>query len=220
MKNAFRRSVDIVAPYWLWIAFLGVVGVFGSNRFWPEFSILMLLVVLVTSIYLYGRVFCDLDKKRTESALQVLSENWRNYLVVTVILGVPQLAFRVAIAGQLDSWFLYVLFSTLLGSALGALSIYVLPIVYLKNRSLGAVLSGVVYLSKNLGVSRWIIGIVVVTNVLATVGTVLFRLKAAPWSFVLALFAGVFGLFCAYVAFAGALQVLIEGEEQKSSLPA
>ncbi len=220
MNSAFRKSVDIVEPYWHWITFLGVAGVFGSNRFWPEFSILMLLAIFVTTIYLYGRVFCDLDKNRTEKAMQVLHENWVNYLVVTVILGAPQVAFRVAAAWRFDSWFLYVLFSTILGSVLGALTIYVLPIVFLKKRSLGAVFSGVVYLSRNLAVSRWIIGIVVVANVLGTVGAVLFRIETTPWSFVLALFAGVFGFFSAYVAFAGALQVLHEGGKQEPGMHA
>jgi hypothetical protein len=220
MKSAFSKSVNIVAPYWPWIIFLGVLGVFGSNRFWPEFSIPVFLGVFVGTIYLYGRVACDLLKKPTEKAAQILHENWVNYLVVTLLLGVPQVAFRVVFAGWLDSWFLYVLFSTVLGSALSGLTIYVLPIVFLKKSSLGAVLAGVVFLGQNLSDSRWIIGIVVVANVLATAGSMLFKLEATPWSFVLALFAGLLGFYGAYVAFAGALQVLIEGGEKRSGLHA
>jgi hypothetical protein len=180
----------------------------------------MVLAISVIVIYMHGRIFCDLDIDRSENALQVLQKNWANYIVVSLILGVPQIAFRVIAHWLFDSWFLYVLFSTILGSAIGALTIYVVPIVFLKKRSLGAVLSGVVFLSRNLAVSRWIIGIVVFANVLGTVGTVLFRIETTPWSFVVALLSGVICLFSNYVAFAGALQVLIEGREQKPGLHA
>ncbi len=189
MKSAFRNSVNIVVPYWPWITFLGVAGVFVSNRIWQEFSIPILLAGFAITIYIYGRIVSDSVQESRQSAWQILQENWINYLIVVVILGTPQIAFRVAAAGRFGSWILYVLISTILGSAVGVLAIYALPIAFLKKTSLGAILAGVVYLSRNLAASLWIVGVVVIANVLGTVGAVVFRLETAPWSFALALFA-------------------------------
>lgn len=217
MKNAFRDSIDTVVPYWPWITFLGVAGVFGSNNFWQEFSFPILLAVFVITIYIYGRIVSDIVRGSTLSAWQILQENLGNYLIIVLLLGVPQVVFRVVAAGWFDSLFLYVIFSTFLGSALGALTVYTLPIAFLRKTSLGAILAGVVFLSRNLVISSWIVGAVVVANVLGSVGAVVFRLEATPWSFVLALFTGVFGFSISYVAFAGALKVLIEGGGMQES---
>ena len=220
MKSSLRDSVDIVMPYWPWIAFLGVAGVFGSNRIWWEFSIPILLAVFTVTIYIYGRIVSDIALVRSKSAWQILRENCANYMIVGFFLGAPQVAFRVVAAGWFDSWYMYVLFSTILGSALGALTIYTLPIAFIRKTNLGAILSGVVYLSRNLAVSIWIIGVVVIANLLGTAGALIFRLEATPWSFVLALSTGVFGFSISYVAFAGALKVLLEGGERDTSLHA
>jgi hypothetical protein len=220
MKSSLRDSVDTVVPYWPWITFLGVAGVFGSNRIWQEFSIPILIAVFAITIYIYGRITSDIARGRTQSAWHILGENCVNYMIVVLLLGAPQAAFRVVAAGRFDSWYLYVLFSTILGSALGALTIYALPIAFLRKMNLGAILAGVVYLSRNLAVSSWIIGVVIIANLLGTVGALVFRLETTPWSFVLALSTGVLGFSISYVAFAGALKVLLEGGERDTGLHA
>lgn len=95
-----------------------------------------------------------------------------------------------------------------------------IPIVFLKKSSLAAVLAGIVYLFKNLAASTWIAGVVVITYVLTTVGTLVFRLETTPWSFVLALAAVMTGLFLSFVTYVGALRVLAAGGEEKSGSPA
>ena len=220
MDSGLRDAVGTVMPYWRWVLFLGVAVVFGSNRIWPEFSIPILIVVFAVTIFIYGRIVSDIVSGYTPSARRIMLENWLNYLIVVSIVGVPQGVFRVMVAGRLDSWFAYVFFTTILGSVLSVLTIYALPIAFLKKSNLGAVLAGVVYLSRNMAVSGWIAGVVVIANVFGTVGAIVFRVETTPWSFVLALSTAVFGFSISYVAFAGALRVLVRDGELESSLHA
>jgi hypothetical protein len=220
MNSRLLGAAGTVMPYWRWILFLGVAAVFGSNRIWPEFSFPILIVVFAVTIFIYGRIVSDIVSGYTPGARRIMLENWLNYLIVVLIVGVPQGVFRVLVAGRLDSWLEYVFFTTILGSVLSVLTIYALPIAFLKKSNLGAVLAGVVYLSRNMAVSGWIAGVVVIANVFGTVGAIVFRVETTPWSFVLALSTAVFGLSISYVAFAGALRVLVHDDELESSLHA
>jgi hypothetical protein len=154
------------------------------------------------------------------SSWTILKENGLNYVIAIVIIGAPQIALRGLVGGQLDSLFMYGVFRTFLGSVFGVLTIYVLPIVFLRKSSLAAILAGVTYLSRNLAASSWIAGIVVITEVLSSAGTVVFRVEATPLSFVFAVVTAVVGTFLSFVAFAAALRILLESTEQESSIHA
>lgn len=217
MKKGLRDSFEAVSPYWPLVICVGLGGVIGSNRIWQEFLVLDLIITLSITILIYGRIASNMVLGDTSSAWMILKENWLNYVIAVAIIGAPQVALRVLVAGRLDSLFMYVVFATMISSVFGVLTIYALPIVFLKKSSLAAILAGVVFLSRNLAVTAWIAGVVIITHVLAAAGAVVFRVEATPWSFVFALAAAVVGAFLSFVAFAAALRVLLEGGEQESA---
>ena len=216
MKKELGDSIEAVAPYWPLVFCVGLGGVIGSNRIWQEFLVLDLIITLSITIIIYGRIVSNLAPGSSSSSWTILKENGLNYVIAVAIIGVPQIALRVLAAGLLDTLFVYVVFGTLISSVFGVLTIYALPIVFLRKSSLAAILAGVIYLSKNLAASSWIAGVVVFTNVLAAAGAWVFRVEATPWSFAFVLVTAVVGAFLSFVAFAAALRILFEGAVRES----
>jgi len=216
MKKRLRESIDRVSPLWPLVLCVGLGGVIGSNRIWQEFQVPALIIILSTTILIYGRIVSSMAPGSRTSPWTILKENGLNYVIAVAIIGAPQAALRLLVTGQPVTLFEYVVFGTLISSVFGVLTIYALPIVFLKKSSLAAILAGVIYLSRNLATSIWIAGIVVITHVLAASGALVFRVETTPWSFVLVLVTAVVGAFLSFVAFAAALQVLLEGAEQES----
>jgi hypothetical protein len=220
MKKGLRDSIDAVSPFWPLVFCVGLGGVIGSNRIWQEFLVLDLIITLSITILIYGRIISSMAQGSHSNSWTILKENWLNYVIAVAIIGAPQVALRVLVAGQPVTLFVYVVFGTLISSVFGVLTIYALPIVFLKKSSLAAILAGVIYLSRNLATSIWIAGIVVITHVLAAAGALVFRVEATPWSFVLVLVSAVVGAFLSFVAFAAASRILLEGAEQGSGFHA
>ena len=213
MKKGLRDSIDAVNPFWPLVFCVGLGGVIGSNRIWQEFLVLDLIITLSITILVYGRIVLNMAPGSSSNSWTILKENGLNYVIAVVIIGSPQIALRVLVAGQPVTLFMYVFFGTLLGSVFGVLTIYVLPIVFLKKSSLAAILAGVTFLSRNLAASSWIAGVVVITHVLTAAGALVFRVEATPWSFVIVLVTAVAGAFLSFVAFAAALRILLKGAE-------
>jgi len=215
MKRGLRDAIDAVNPFWPLVICVGFGGVIASNRIWQEFLVLDLIITLSITILVYGRIVFYMAPGSSSSSWTILKENGLNYVIAIAIIGSPQIALRVLLAGHLNTLFMYVVFGTLISSVFGVLTIYALPIVFLKNSSLAAILAGVTYLSRNLAASSWIAGIVVITHVLAAAGALVFRVEATPWSFVFVLATAVVGAFLSFVAFAAALRILLESAEQE-----
>ena len=220
MKKGLRESADVVWPFWPLVFCVGLGGVIGSNRIWQEFQFLAVFITLSITILIYGRIIAKMAPGISSSSWAILKENGLNYVIAVAIIGAPQVVLRILVAGQLDTLFVYVVFGTLVSSLFGVLTIYALPIVFLKKSSLAAIIAGVAFLSKNLAASSWIAGVVVVTHVLTAAGALVFRVEATPWSFAIILVAAVVGAFLSFVAFSAASRILLEGGEQESDFHA
>ncbi len=216
MVKGLKESIDAVSPFWPLVFCVGLGGVIGSNRIWQEFQVPVLIITLSVTILIYGRIISSMAPGSRSSSWTILKENGLNYVLAVAIIGAPQSALRVLVASQPVNQFEYVVFGTLISSVFGVLTIYALPIVFLKKSSLAAILAGVIYLSRNLAASIWIAGIVVITHVLAASGALVFRVETTPWSFALVLVTAVVGAFLFFVAFAAASRVLLNGAEPES----
>ena len=214
MNESLLSAITTVAPSWPLILIVSLGKVIASGRLWEEFLILDLVVTLSLIILIYGRIVSRLVPGIASGSWTILKENWLNYVIAIAIIGAPQVALRIWIVGQLGTPLWYVLSAIMISALFGVLTIYALPIVFLRKSSLAAILAGVAYLFRNLAASYGMAAIVVLTHVLAAVGAVIFRMETAPWSFVLVLVLAVVTTFLTFVVFAAALGVLLGNAEQ------
>lgn len=215
MNRGLRDSADAVWAFWPLVLCVGLGRVLGSTLIWEEFLVLEIFILLSITILIYGRIVSNIVPGTSSSSWEILKENGLNYVVAIAIIGAPQIALRILAGGNLNTLLLKVGFGTLIGSVFGVLTIYVLPIVFIKKSSLTAVLAGVVFLWKNLAASSWIAGVVVFTYVMAAAGAVVFRADRTPGSFVIILVTSVVGSYLNFVVFAAATRILLEGAEQE-----
>jgi hypothetical protein len=204
MNGIFRNATAAVVPSWPLILMVSLGRVIVSNRLWEEFLLLDLVVILSLTILVYGRIV-------SRMVPGFGSSSWT---------GVPQIALQIWVSRQLGTQHMHVLFAILVSALFGVLTIYALPIVFLRKSSLTAVLAGVVFLFRNLVASFWVAAILVFTHVLAAAGAVIFRMETAPWSFVLVLILAVVASLLTFVVFAAALGALLGGAEQEPNVMA
>jgi hypothetical protein len=205
----FNRASQDVAGHWPWILAAVAVSVTVSAGVWKEFLFVGVPLTIAIMIILYGRIAGGLVPDGTAGTWKILQDNWLNYLVAVVIIGLPERIMLLLVASRFHSLVGYVVLATAFGAGFGILTIYALPIVFIRKSRLAAILAGIVFLFRNPAASSWIAAVVVVTQILAVAGVTVFRVATAPWSFALVLLTGVVVTFLSLVTFAGASRVLL-----------
>ncbi len=96
------------------------------------------------------------------------------------------------------------------------LTIYVWPLVFLNRASLSPVVTGLVFLSRNLVASAWIVGVTFAAQLLQVGGLLAVRAQYSPWNIALAIGCAVLATFFMFVSFTAAARVLLENTAQAS----
>ena len=204
MKNTIIKAgrdvnVDIILVF-----VVGVCGfhVFGGVMTWV--FIAEVIVSFVVGIVIYGRIIARVNGRSPGASATILKENWSNCLLVLMVLAIPTLIF-----GQISGLFAstptsYVLTKKVLDASVRLLTIYVLPIVFLKKENMIAILTGIIYLFRSLRMSLPIVGIAALielarTSVLLRVEEVLQKNEQIQFSHVTQII--VVNIICTYLAF-------------------
>jgi hypothetical protein len=217
MRDELGYALGDVIRFWPVIVALSIGQTIVSNDLWVEFAVPGAIIIVSVMIIVYGRIIAHLLPERTSSNLAILRENWLNYLIAMVIIAVPGVASRLVAANLTSSSVVYVVLAIGASAAVGILTIYVLPIVFLKRVSVAAIPTGVVFLKRNLSSSAWIAGFIAAAHVLDAIGMILFRVDPAPWSWTLVISAGVLADFLFFVCFAAASRMLLGGTQQPAT---
>jgi hypothetical protein len=125
-------------------------------------SLVGFLISLLVGIVVYGRIVARVQGRRNPPNNEVLKNNWRNYVVVVVALAVPVLLFNYLAKLASISPESFILAKEGLNALVHMATIYVLPIVFIKNENLVAILAGIAYLFRNFTESLAIILLVAV----------------------------------------------------------
>ena len=125
-------------------------------------SLVGLLISLLVGIVVYGRIVARAQGRRNPPNNEVLKDNWLNYIVVVVVLALPVLLFNYLAKLAPFSIESFILAKEGLNALVHMATIYVLPIVFIKNENLVAILAGVAYLFRNFTESLTIILLVAV----------------------------------------------------------
>ena len=155
MKQLFAESVQILNPHLGLVLLVGICNIqLLSGVIASTLSLLGIIVSFVMGIVIYGRIISQIQGCAALPAFEIFKENWFNYIIVTMLLGLPL--------------FLYFQLSKLLPLPIGlsifgiralinTLAIYVLPLVFMKRLHLLAILAGIVFLIQNFKKSNPII---------------------------------------------------------------
>ena len=146
------------------------------------------------------------------AAGQIIRRYWLNVLIATLLVYLPLILFAV-IALSLGGMYRDSTISTLLALFIEGATVYVLPIVFLKNENLLAVLGGIVFLFRNFSRSVPVLLIVSASYVAALLLVALARNVPEHLKYLPLVVAGLTVSYLTFVAFAAATNVVVGRNE-------
>jgi len=164
MMDHIKNSVPLVNRHLTYILLIGITGI----RVFPVSVMYLtdigLLISLVLEVILLGKLSFTITKTNIPSAAIILKEKWFNYFIITVLVAVPVIIFNLVsnLFSLNTAYLLFIKLFIIFISA--ALSIYALPIAYIKNESIKAIIVGVYYLLTNLKYSIPILFVLVAVH--------------------------------------------------------
>jgi|GEM_PF-3271511 len=215
MKAIFTSAISSVFKSWGLLVAVGGGGAAVSYGFLQphlvprEFVVAASLLVAVGVIIALGRICSWLVSGRTTGSLEILRENGLNYLGAVIVIGLPLYVLRVFVVGQLMSGGWYQGFMTGLLVLADVLTVFVLPIVFLKRMSVRAIPTGVVFLLNNLSGSTWIAVFAALASGVQQAGRLAIVSGTPTRSFALFVSVGVVGALFSFVSYAAATQYLV-----------
>ena len=134
-------------------------------------SVMLTSVVtaLLIEVVIFARIASRMRAIPPASWLTLLQENFVNYLLVTLVIFSPVLILNILVP-LLGANFLTAGFSLLLVLSLPAVTIYVVPVIFLRRLSLLAIPIGLSFLRYHFRASLPIIAIALSATVLGTAG--------------------------------------------------
>ena len=215
VKETFKSASRNVNSNIVLVILVGAFSVQILSGIMTYISLIGLIAAFIIEIIIYGRIIAEIKGQESPSSLSILKDNWINYIVVTVLLVTPVLLFK-----QLEHLLpISSVYTLLVREGLSALilmaTIYVFPIVFLKQEHVIAVFAGISYLIRNLIGSLPIILLVACVFVLkvSTIFMVLSVYKhtenltfAIPFGVV----SSIIGTYLAFLIFSAASTVLVQ----------
>lgn len=133
------ESVSILNNKLMLVVLIGLLdlGIFIGDFY--VYSTIGVFAAFFLSMVLFGDIVASVNKVETSSALEVIKKNIVNYIIVTIVLGLP--VVLVGVVAQEES-----AAKELSKLIVGLLTIYVLPIVFMKHMGIPSIVVGVTYL--------------------------------------------------------------------------
>lgn len=217
MKEIIIQSSRTVNADIILVLMVGVCNIRIFSEVMTWFSIVGIVISVVIGIVVFGRITARVRGIDCLPSGIILKEYWLNYLLVTFVLAIPAILFS-----QIAKLFTFSPTSFLLTKEglevlVQIVTIYVLPIVFLKNESVIAIITGVIYFFKRIKKSLPIIGIVAVIFVI-NIAVLLRAIDVMPIEpnmqtlVPIMVIINVIFSYLAFLAFAAAAIVLAEGD--------
>jgi hypothetical protein len=146
VRETIINSVRIVNADIALVLLVGICGIRIFGGVMTVVSLVGLLMALLVGIVVYGRIVARAQGKGNPPNKEVLKDYWFNYIVVVVVLSVPVLLFNYLAKLASFSPESFVLAKEGVTALVQLATVYVLPIVFLKNENIIAILAGISYL--------------------------------------------------------------------------
>lgn len=206
-----RMKAALWAPWGQWVLIVAAgagPALIGAGTT-PGLMTPAVIVALAFQIVVYGRILAQVQPGRATTFREILKEYSFSFVATGILIGLVALVLRVAAARLLVPHFPYILVIGVVDAAVGVLTIYVWPLVFLRHSTVAAILAGVSHLVHNIAPSLWIAGIVIVGQVIRTTGQLLYAEHRTGWGFAILLIAGAAFLYLAAATYAAALHTLL-----------
>lgn len=170
MKEHFLRSSKLVNQYFWLVILVGVFHVSISSGLMAYFSLLGLIVAFFLTIVVNARITLQVERKDEIPYLQIIKDNWINYLIATLVLGAMIFLLTNLIKLLPLPAELLIVTKEAAKAIVWVISIYVMPIVFLKKLGFVSVVAGISYFFGNIKQSALIIPFVVTMFFINAVG--------------------------------------------------
>lgn len=157
LKEYFLKSSKLVNQY-IWL--VGLVGIFNVSFLsgaLAYISLVGLLVGFFIVIVVNGRITHKIQSKGPSSPLQIIKDNWKNYLIALLTVGAPVFAFNYLLKLTPLTVEHHILLKETAKAIVWVITIYVMPIVFLKRLGFISVIAGIRYFFKHIKQSMLII---------------------------------------------------------------
>ena len=145
MKEHFLTASKVVNRH---VVLVGLVGLFNVSFFsgaMAYVSIAALILRFFIVIVVNGKITQRIEKKDEKGALHIVTENWRNYLIALIVIGAPVFLFNYLIKYASLSAETHILLKEAAKASMLVITIYVMPIVFIKRLGLMSVFAGISY---------------------------------------------------------------------------
>ena len=145
MKEHFKISSKIVNQH---IVLVGLVGLFNVSFLsgamaYVSMAALMLSFFMV--IVVNGKITQSIEQKDEKTVFHIIRDNWKNYLIVLVAVGAPVFLFNYLLKFAPLSAETHILLKEAAKASMWVVTIYVMPILFIKRRGLMSVFAGISY---------------------------------------------------------------------------
>ncbi|MET0014789.1 MAG: hypothetical protein ABW088_14155 [Sedimenticola sp.] len=177
MKETIINSTRIVNANLLLVIMAGMSSIRIYSGVMTIISIIGLLVSFLIGIVVYGRIVARIKGESPSPVKILIKDHWLNYMLVGIVLAIPTLLFSQLPMSDSLSVESMILTKEGLNSIVHMVTIYVLPIVFIKKENLVAIMSGVLLLFQNLKGSLHVIALVaLISFVNITLSMLLFKM--------------------------------------------
>jgi len=170
MKEHFITASKVVNRH---VVLVGLVGLFNVSFFsgaMAYVSMAALILSFFVVIVVNGKIAQRIEQKNEKAAFHIVRDNWKNYLIAFLVIGAPVFLFNYLIEFASLSAETHILLKEAAKATMWVITIYVMPIVFIKRLGLMSVFAGISYFFSHVRQSFQIATFVVAMFVINTGG--------------------------------------------------
>lgn len=212
MRHLHATAVQLVNRNFLLVVALGATPVMWADGVWSIAAPAALAFIFVIQVVLYGRIASDVSRKPSRRWTVVLQSHWLNYLIFAAVTLVP-MGLLLSLAKDLGQTTVQIVVFGELARFIGQLAtLYMLPLVFLKQIHIQAILPGLVFLVGAWRYSVVPISLIVAAGVISGIRVLLMAgisFQSVPMLFAIMIVGSVLTAYLSLLAYATATQVLV-----------
>ena len=163
MLNYLVQSIKTINSNLIFVIILALTNIYVFSGAMIYVAVLSAVFHFIVAVIAYGRIVSILTHQRPVDSVTMLKINWLNYLIVTVVLGLPVFVLASLPLGGLNVWIAKIG----IGALIGGMSIYVYPILFLKCEGIVSIIAGIYFVVKNLKFSSPLIVATIVSSLVS-----------------------------------------------------
>ncbi len=214
MKQYIIESIKIVRSNLMFILILAFTGtlILSNSGIMQLATAVRFMLWLILMPAIYGRFAEIIKGEQHGSCLDVFTRHWLDFYAVRILLGIPSFIFSFFFKSML-TWKTVTVGKATIAAVVGVLTLYVLPLVFIKRQRLVAIRSGITYQLENGRYNMPLVALVVASALiqpLVLIAGRLLSLPSTPLVFnVLGFVSNSLSLFIEFTVFVAASMVLM-----------